>query len=260
MKSLVFLSAVLGAMMAMVHAEVKIDEAAFGKSLGGWKKRDNQAAEYPLSGTTYRTYRPEVTPTPDGGIFISVRIDHIRGWLSSDDHAVLEITVNSKGMIVSAQSNIALQGRSISTDVILGTNEAGKQIAVGTDRAVQIGTDLVADLSSKLLREKIVEAGRVSFPSVLRHNYNLLFQAIRVDGMPVGSPAPVAIPIPLPGAAGPPLVQTPPAAPATPAAAPEKPKETPPATPPVKPAAPANAPLEIKPYVSPTSGSLPANG
>jgi hypothetical protein len=270
MKSLVFLSAILGAMMAMLHAEVKIDEAAFGKSLGGWKKRDNQAAEYPLSGTTYRTYRPEVTPTPDGGIFISVRIDHIRGWLSSDDHAVLEITVNSKGMIVSAQSNIALQGRSISTDVILGTNEAGKQIAVGTDRAVQIGTDLVADLSSKLLREKIVEAGRVSFPSVLRHNYNLLFQAIRVDGIPVGSPAPLAIPIPLPGAAGPPVVQTPPAAPAsspasptapaTPAPAPEKPKETPPATPPVKPAAPANAPLEIKPYVPPTSGSLPTSG
>ena len=267
MKSVVYLSAILGATVAMLHAEVKIDEAAFGKSLGGWKKRDNQAAEYPLSGTTYRTYKPEVTPTPDGGIFISVRIDHIRGWLSSDDHAVLEITVNSKGMIASAQSNIALQGRSISTDVILGTNEAGKQIAVGTDRAVQIGTDLVADLSSKLLREKIVEAGRVSFPSVLRHNYNLLFQAIRVDGMPVGSPAPLAIPIPLPGAAGPPVVQSPstapappPASPAAPAAAPEKPKETPPATPPAKPAAPANAPLEIKPYVSPTSGSLPANG
>jgi hypothetical protein len=267
MKSVFCLFASLGAMVAIVTAEVKIDEAAFGKSLGGWTKRSNQAAEYPLSGTTYRTYKPEVTPTPDGGIFISVRIDHIRGWLASDDHAVLEITVNPKGMIASAQSNIALQGRSISTDVILGSNEAGKQLAVGTDRAVQIGTDLVADLSSKLLREKIVEAGRVSFPSVLRHNYNLLFQAIRLDGMPVGSPAPLAIPIPLPGAAGPPLVQTPPAAapaatppPAPAPASPEKPKETPTATPPVKPAPPANAPLEIKPYASPTTGSLPANG
>ncbi len=264
MKSVFCLFAALGAMVAVVHAEVKIDDAAFGKSLGGWKKRDNQAAEYPLSGTTYRTYKPEVTPTPDGGIFISVRIDHVRGWLSSDDHAVLEITVNPKGMIASAQSNIALQGRSISTDVILGSNEAGKQIAVGTDRAVQIGTDLVADLSSKLLREKIVEAGRVSFPSVLRHNYNLLFQAIRVDGMPVGSPAPLAIPIPLPGAAGPPPPQVPTPPPAAPApaapASPEKPKETTPAPPPVKPAAPSNAPLEIKPYASPTTGNLPAHG
>jgi hypothetical protein len=98
---------------------------------------------------------------------------------------------------------------------------------------------------------------------VLRHNYNLLFQAIRVDGMPVGSPAPLAIPIPLPGAAGPPPPQapTPPAAPAPAApASPEKPKETTPATPPAKPAAPSNAPLEIKPYASPTTGNLPAHG
>jgi len=56
----------------------------------------------------------------------------------------------------------------------------------------------VADLSAKLLREKIVEAGRVSFPSVLRHNYNLLFQAIRteeiaaVGALEAPAPAPVA--------------------------------------------------------------------
>lgn len=251
-------------MVLLSAAEVKIDEEAFGKSLGGWKKRDNQASEYPLSGTTYRTYKPEVTPTPDGGIFVSVRIDHVRGWLSSDDHAILEITVNPKGMIASAQSNIALQGRSISSDVILGSNEAGKQVAVGTDRAVQIGTDLVADLSAKLLREKIVEAGRVSFPSVLRHNYNLLFQAIRLDGHPV-VPAPVAIKIPLPETVGPVLPPatppvTPPSTPAPTVVPPLKPGETPPVPPVVTPPAPDNAPLEIKPYASPTTGSLPPNG
>ena len=247
MKAILLSLVAFGSMALLALAEVNVDEEAFGKVLGGWKKRDNQAAEYPLSGTTYRTYKPEVTPTPDGGIFISVRIDHVRGWLSSDDHAILEITVNSKGVIASAQSNIALQGRSISSEVILGTNEAGKQVgAVGTDRAVQIGTDLVADLSAKLLREKLVEAGRVSFPSVLRHNYNLLFQAIRLNGEPVLPPPPVAttvIPV-----TGPPAPGTPPV--------PEKPKETQPVTPPV----PDNAPLEIKPYASPTTGSLPPNG
>jgi hypothetical protein len=248
MKAILLSLVAFGSMALLALAEVKVDEEAFGKVLGGWKKRDNQAAEYPLSGTTYRTYKPEVTPTPDGGIFISVRIDHVRGWLSSDDHAILEITVNPKGVIA---SNIALQGRSISSEVILGTNEAGKQVgAVGTDRAVQIGTDLVADLSAKLLREKLVEAGRVSFPSVLRHNYNLLFQAIRLDGEPVLPPPPVAttvLPFTGPPAPGPP--------PVTPSG-PEKPKETPPATTPAS----DNAPLEIKPYASPTTGSLPPNG
>lgn len=165
--------------LVCASAQVSIDEAALGKSLGGWKKRGKQAAEYPLSGSTYRTYKPEISPTPDGGIFVSVRIDHVRGWLASDDHAVLEVTINSKGMIAAAQSNVAIQGRSISSDIIRGTGEVGK--VVGAEHAVQIGTDLVADLSAKLLREKIVEAGRVSFPAALRHNYNLLFQAIRVE-------------------------------------------------------------------------------
>ena len=171
-------------------AGVEIDVEGLGKNLGGWIKRSNQAAEYPLSGSVYRTYKPEISRTPEGGIFVSIRIDHVRGWLASDDHAILEITVDAKGSIESAQSNIAIQGRSISTDMILGSNEAGKQL-VGTDRAVQIGTDLVANLSAKLLREKLVEAGRVSFPAALRHNYNMLFQAIQVKQAPLAFPAPL---------------------------------------------------------------------
>lgn len=165
--------------VGFAFAGVRIDEQSFGDKLGGWNKRSNRAAEYPLSGSNYRTYKPEVSPTPDGGVFVSVRIDHMRGMLSSDDHAILEITVNDKGIIVSAQSNIAIQGRAITSDVIKGGTDTAR--AAGVDRAVQIGTDLVADLSGKLLREKIVEAGRVSFPAVIRHNYNLLYQSIRTD-------------------------------------------------------------------------------
>ncbi len=161
-------------------ADVSVDEAVFGNSLGGWDARGGKAANYPLSGAEYRTFRPEITPTPDGGIFISLRIDHVRGWLSSNDHAMLEITVDSHGHVASAQSSIAIQGRSVTSDLIRGGNDAGQKLA-GMDHAVQIGTDLVADVSAKMLREKIVEAGRVSFPAALRHNYNLLYQAIRTS-------------------------------------------------------------------------------
>ncbi|MFK7851938.1 MAG: hypothetical protein AB8D78_13265 [Akkermansiaceae bacterium] len=163
----------------LVLAEVSIDEEKFGDSLGGWTKRGKQAAEYLLSGANYRTYRPEITPTPDKGIFVSIRIDHDRGWLSSDDHAALEVTIDREGNVVSAQSSIAIQGKSITSDLIRGGTDAGQKV-VGVDRAVEIGTNLIADVSAKMLREKIVEAGRVSFPAVLRHNYNLLYQAIHV--------------------------------------------------------------------------------
>lgn len=222
-------------------AGVSVDEQAFGEKLGGWTKRSNQAAEYPLSGSTYRTYKPEISPTPDGGIFVSVRIDHVRGWLSSDDHAMLEIAFSNKGGIVSAQSSIAIQGRAITSDLIKSTPEAGKGLG-GIDHAVQVGTDLVADLSSKLLREKIVEAGRVSFPAVVRHNYNLLFQSIRTGDAPaVAANAEAAKP-------STPEPATP--APAAPAAKPEeakaadaKPVESKPTE-----TKPADPKLEIKPY------------
>lgn len=167
------------ALSLKLSAGVFVDEATFGESLGGWAKSGGKFAEYSLSGASYKTYRPEITPTPDGGIFISLRIDHKRGWFSSDDHAMLEITVDKQGKPISAQSSIAIQGRSVTSDIIRGGTDAGQKVA-GVDRAVQIGSDLVADISAKMLREKIVEAGRVSFPSSLRHNYNLLYQAIRV--------------------------------------------------------------------------------
>lgn len=214
-------------MAGTAFADVSVDENLLGKSLGGWDARSGKAADYPLSGAEYRTFRPEITPTPDGGIFISLRIDHVRGWLSSNDHAMLEITVDSHGRIVSAQSSIAIQGRSVTSDLIRGGNDAGQQV-VGVDHAVKVGTDLVADISAKMLREKLVEAGRVSFPSALRHNYNLLYQAIRT------SPKAVIVANPL---------ETPPANP--------KP------APAVKEKEPKTKQLEIKPYGTGSKPDLP---
>jgi len=161
-------------------AAVEIDVESFGTSLGGWKARKGKAAEYEISEAQYRTYQPEVSPSPDGGIFVSVRIDHMRGFMASDDHASLELSFAADGTLVTAQSSLALQGRTISSELIKGGASASTSVAAPyVDRAVKIGTDLVSDLSSKLLREKIVEAGRVSFPAAIRHNYNLLYQAVR---------------------------------------------------------------------------------
>lgn len=256
--------AALALLAGAATAQVKVDDDAFGESLGGWKKRDNRAAEYPLSGSIYRTYKPEITPTPEGGIFVSVRIDHVRGWLSSDDHAMLEITVSPQGMITAAKSNIAIQGLSITSDLILGANEAGKQLT-GADLAVQIGTDLVADLTAKLTREKLVEAGRVSFPAALRHNYNLLYQSLRVDGAPVQPLLPVRLPdkpgtppngtpVPADTSTSPPAAAAPPSPP--PAAS--EPAATPAEPPPVAKPVPGNATLDIQPFAPPASVEIPA--
>lgn len=173
-------------LVTTLHAGVGIDIDAFGKSLGGWNVKAKSACDYDLSGSEYRTYKPELSPTPDGGVFASIRIDHRRGWLASDDHAVLEVTITKDGTIATAQSNLALQGRTISSDVIRTGGAVGGGVP-GVGAAVKVGADLTADLSSKLLREKVVEPGRVNFPAAVRHNYNLLFQAIRTNSETVAA-------------------------------------------------------------------------
>jgi hypothetical protein len=183
-----FLIAFLSLMSTTVLPAVDLDIEAFGESLGGWKK---SRVDYSLSGSLYRTHKPDITPTPDGGIFVSVRIDHRRGWLASDDHAMLEVAYAEDGSVVSAQTTLAIQGRTIASDLIRTSAEAGASVT-GIEGAVQIGTNLVADLSSKMLREKIVEAGRVSFPSAVRHNYNLLFRAVRAHPGDLEGDQPVA--------------------------------------------------------------------
>lgn len=180
MKLPLFFLACFG-LLSPVQAEVEVDIDGFGTNLGGWLARKGKAAEYELSEAGYRTYQPEISPSPDGGIFVSVRIDHRRGFFASDDHASLELSFGPDGDLVSAQSSLALQGRTISSELIKGGASASTSVAAPQiDRAVKIGTDLVADLSSKLLREKIVEPGRVSFPAAIRHNYNLLYKAVKM--------------------------------------------------------------------------------
>lgn len=229
MKRPLLLIALLGT-FSTAHADVAVDIDAFGESLGGWLARKGKAAEYEISEAGYRTYQPEISPSPDGGIFISVRIDHRRGFFASDDHASLELSFAANGDLVSAQSSLALQGRTISSELIKGGASASTSVAAPQiERAVKVGTDLVADLSSKLLREKIVEPGRVSFPAAIRHNYNLLYKAVKYqEKKPEAAAAkPSADTPPAPGTTPPPASTTSAAAPRTPATAQASPPPSP---------------------------------
>jgi hypothetical protein len=165
------------ASLALLSAQVQLDSQFLGKSLGGWSVKRGRAAEYELSGSKYRTYKPEITPTPEGGIFVSLRIDYCRGMFSSNDFATLEMTFGPQGTLTSTQSSIAIQGRKITSDLMRTSLKLGEtQGAVGA--AVKMGGDLVADLTEKLSRENLVEAGRVTFPAAVRHNFNKVFQAV----------------------------------------------------------------------------------
>ncbi len=183
-----------------LSAAPRVYENVFGRFLGGWNAKHSKAVDYEVSGSRYRTWRPEVTPQIDGGIYVSLRIDHLRGMLATDDHASLELFFDKDGNVVSARSSLALQGKRVTSDLIRSTGELGK-VVPGLDGAAKVGTDLVADLSSKILRENITEPGRVTFPSVIQHNYNYLCMSVGEqsqravpldeDGNPIEAAGPV---------------------------------------------------------------------
>ncbi len=174
----VFALGLLGA-----SGDVKVNIEKFGKSLGGWDEKKGKAAGYEMANNKYRTFRPDISPTPDGGLFISVRIDHERGLLASDDHASLEITVDGEGNLQSSRTSVSLQGKRVASDLISGGVRGAGQTVTGQSPAevvISVGADLVASLTEKMSRETKVESGRVGFPAVVRHNLNLLYQAIEV--------------------------------------------------------------------------------
>ena len=164
----------LAAGLAGASPIVHIDK--LGNSLGGWDDK-GKYAEFERSGSIYRTWRPEITPMVNGGVFVSLRVDHLRGVFASDDHASLEVTFAPDGTVESARSSLALQGKRVTSDLIAGTGKLGANVA-GLDRAAKVGAELLANLSAKILRENIREPGRVTFPAVLNHNYNLLCLAV----------------------------------------------------------------------------------
>ncbi len=163
------------ASLASAAPEVQVEE--MGKAMGGWKDKGGKAAKFEVSGSTYRCWKPEVSPTPTGGIFVSMRIDHLRGVFSADDHSSLNVTFDKHGDIVSARSSIALQGKKVTSDLIEGTGKLGARL-VGMELAARVGTEMVSSLSAKILRENIKEPGRVSFPAVMQHQYHLLCLAV----------------------------------------------------------------------------------
>ena len=169
---------------SVARAGVEVDIEKFGESLGGWNKEKNKAAEYKFSEVDYRTYKPEVTAAPDGGVFISVRVDHLRGMFSSDDHASLEMSFAPDGTLLSSQAAISIQARRISSEMFRSGGSsaaaaAGQLVGGTAEKAAKLSSNVFASLAGKLLRENVTEPGRIAYPAALRHNYNLLFQCVK---------------------------------------------------------------------------------
>ena len=145
------------------------DMPGLGASLNGWKKKGGTAAEFKSADSSYRTNQPTVTATPDGGLLVSTKLDHIRGG-GGDDHCLLEMTFDSAGKIVSSQAKMEMGDKKFDTGIVTS--------AAGGVPINKIGEGVLTKLADQVARWG-ESGGRANFPAVVRHNMIIIASAVR---------------------------------------------------------------------------------
>lgn len=107
MKSLLFL-------FLVAHAAA-FDTAGLGQSLNGWTR--DGSAHYSLDGVEYRTLRPLVTPSEDGGEMVAVTVLHrSNSW--AEVPFQLEVAFAADGTVQSFRIHGTPRGQKVDTGLI----------------------------------------------------------------------------------------------------------------------------------------------
>lgn len=106
---------------------ISFDTEGFGQSLNGWKK--NGTTLYDFTDASYRTYKPTITETTDGGIYISTQVDLIVfGGAGAISH--IDMTFSSDGTLLSAQLRSTISRKTIDTGLVRRPEAPTAPIAV----------------------------------------------------------------------------------------------------------------------------------
>lgn len=107
MKSLLFL--------LLIARAAAFDSASFGASLNGWTR--DGSAHYSLDGIEYRTLRPVVTPSEDGGETVAVTVLHrSNSW--AEVPLQLEVAFSPNGTAQSLRIHGSPRGQKVDTGLI----------------------------------------------------------------------------------------------------------------------------------------------
>ena len=162
-----------------------------GQSLNGWSKK--RTATYTLDSQSYRTHQPTVTQNLDGGIFVSMRVEHLSA-IRPDATAYLELTFTPSGYVGAAQIRLTMKGEKYDTGQVL--REQDQSVTEGVvgspdwrSTHMKLVLELFNKLDAQLAKEEDEEKkgkrdlwGRFNgsklneadVSAALRHNLNLL--------------------------------------------------------------------------------------
>jgi hypothetical protein len=137
----------------------------------GFHNKKGNAVEFKSQGSDYRVWKPDFTSTPDGGLLISCKLDHIRG-LQKDDHALIELNIDKNSLLINCSINMQYDGQkntnfSWMADPVAG--DAGRWAA------------LIATLFTNVYNWVggwTHDGGRLNFPAVTHHTVNNIMKCI----------------------------------------------------------------------------------
>lgn len=152
-------------------SSVMFSEARFADVMGHhFNDQDDQAMEYENHDSNYRTWRFDTSPCFGGcGLYVSTKIDHIRG-VSKDDHVVVMVAYNLGGKPIQGQAAVQIRDADpIITPVITQDARFSIDIAGAVSDAVR------SRLASKYQSS---DSGRQNIPHVIEKNINAMNQAV----------------------------------------------------------------------------------
>lgn len=145
---------------------LNFDIDALGRKLGGWDDKDRQAAKYKSSDSDYRTYKPRHSGTPDGELYLTMKIDHIRG-MAQDDHANVELWIGPDGQFSKWRVKVAIAGNP-KFDTGLVTAAAALVSAKAAGIAFVVAS--IVNSLSDFMATVTDHGGRAHFPGVVQWN------------------------------------------------------------------------------------------
>ena len=194
-----FVTVIAGLSFLLPASAVTIDTQAYGESLNGWRK--NRTAFYSIDNHSYLTHKPTVSPSPDGGIFVSTRIEHAPRF-GKKTTSYLELSYSAAGTLLTIQikimaGDLRLNTGLISRPALIATPAEGEVPAVAlpwttptktmVDNLFKALDTEFAKLSKKEQEGKKDVFSRVfgtgsksaDLSAALRHNLNLLLRHTR---------------------------------------------------------------------------------
>lgn len=145
-----------------------------------WNDKEGRAARYNVDNSNYRLWKPTISELAGGGLFVTMKMDHIRGS-AKDDYATVTMTFNKLRQVTDLTFKITIANdqtytktlddiANVSKTVVKSSTKNPKALAAAEASAAVI--KLAGSIYGNAVGPWADRGGRQNFPNVIRHQAN----------------------------------------------------------------------------------------